>query len=154
MLPLLSLLSLLALLSLLTLLLRLIAALQLLHLFLQLLGFAPQHFLLPALPERLLLILLGRQFLLPARQFGQLLQRLVDLLRAAVGSRLLSGFVLVLFAVQFEVGQIFQIAARAARAPPPPPCVPNATWMSRKVASARCAACSAFCSAGMASFHF
>ncbi len=38
--------------------------------------------------------------------------------------------------------------------PPPPPCVPKATWISRKVASARSASCSAFCSAGIASFHF
>ena len=81
----------------------------------QLFGFAAQHFLFPTLPERLLLILIGGQLLLPARQLGELLQRFVDLLRPAVGSRLLAGFVLVLFAVELEIGEIFQIAARAAR---------------------------------------
>ena len=55
----LALLSLLALLPLLPwLLLRRVATLQLLHLLLELFGLAPQHFLLPALLERLLLILL------------------------------------------------------------------------------------------------
>ena len=93
-----------------------VAALHLLHLFLELLGFAAQHFLFPALAEGLLLVLIGGQLLLAAGQLGQLLQRLVDLLRAAVGGRLLPGFILILFAVEFQVGQVFQIAARAARA--------------------------------------
>ena len=47
-----------------------------------------------------------------------------------------------------------------SRAPPPPPpppppprCWPNATWISRNVASARIRYCSAFCSGGSASCH-
>ena len=52
------------------------------HLPLQLLGFAAQHLLLPALLRGLLLalLLLLGQFLLPLGELLQLLQRLVDLL--------------------------------------------------------------------------
>jgi hypothetical protein len=83
-LPLLSLLSLLALLTLLAGLVRRIAALQLLHLPLQLFGFPSKHLLFPTLAEGLLLIFLGGQFLLAAREFGQFLERGVDFLGAGV----------------------------------------------------------------------
>ena len=109
------------------LLLRGLAARELFHLPLQLFGFAAKHLLLPTLAERLLLILLGSQFLLAARQLGELLQRGVDLLGALIGCRLLAGFVLVLLAVQLQVGEILEIAAHVCRLWPPPPLLPNAT---------------------------
>src|SRR5215469_10204890 len=88
-------------------LLGLIAALELLHLPFQLFCFTPQHLLLPALAEGLLLIfLLLGQLLLPASQFLELLQRVVDLLGARIAGRLPPAFVLVLFAVELEVSEI------------------------------------------------
>jgi hypothetical protein len=83
----------------------------------KLLGFAAQHFLLPALLRQLLgivLLLLG-QFLLTARQVGQLLHGVVDLLLLLLGLRSAAvGFVLVLVLIEFEIEQVGQIAARAA----------------------------------------
>ena len=67
----------------------------------------PEHLLLPALLRSLLvLLLLLGQFLLPARKLFQLLERLVDLLRTALGRRLLAGLVLVLLHIQFEIEKI------------------------------------------------
>ena len=97
-------------------LIRLIAALELLHLPLQLFGFATQHLLFPTLPEGLLLILLGGQFLLAPGEFGELLERVVDLLGTRVTGRLLAGFVLVLLAVELQVGEVLQVAAHASTA--------------------------------------
>ena len=106
----------LTLLSLLTVLclLRLFAALQLLHLPLELFGFAAQHFLFPTLLRHLLGgLLLLRQLLLPARQLFQFFQRIVNLLLACFLSRTGVGFILVLFLVQFQIEQIGQIAPGA-----------------------------------------
>jgi hypothetical protein len=119
-LPLLSLLRGLAGLSLLTgsrLLLGRIAPGELLHLPLELLRFPAKHFLLPTLPERLLLILLSCQLLLAASQFGEFLKRRVDFFGAGVRSRLLAGFVLIFFAVQLQVGEVLQIPGLAASLP-------------------------------------
>ena len=116
---LLALLSLLSLLALLIrrLLLRRFPARELLHLPLQFFRLAAQHFLLPALPERLLLILLVGQLLLAASQVREFLQRGVNFLGAAVGSGLLTRFILILFAIQLQIREVLQIAAHiAARA--------------------------------------
>ena len=67
-------------------------------------------------------LLLLRQFLLPARQLLQLLQRLVDFLLALLGGTgLLAGLVLVLLGIQLQVEQVLQIAAGVPPPPPPPP---------------------------------
>ena len=60
---------------------------ELLHLFLQLFGFAAEQFLLTALVERLLLIvaLLVRQFLLTPGQLVQTVQSVVDILLLLLG---------------------------------------------------------------------
>src|SRR5205823_6590516 len=95
---------------------------QLVQLLLQLLGFAPQHFLLPALLRSLLrvLALLLRQFLLALRKLLQLLQRIVDLLLALLLRRLrpLVAFVLVLLGIQLQIEQTFEVARTGAAASP------------------------------------
>ena len=106
---------------------------------LQLFGLAAQHFLLPALTGNpaLLARLLG-QFLLAARQFIELLERLVDLLVVlAGGARRLLGLVLILLRVQFEIEQALRGRAPSLPPPPPPPPLPKATSIWRNVASAR-----------------
>ena len=128
---------------------------HLLHLALQLFSFAAQHFLLPTLLKALLRIALVGQLLLPLGKRIQLRQRVLDLLLVLLGGRrVLRSLVLILFRIQFEIEEAGQVASRIAAArPPPPPLWPKATWILRKVASARSSACSAFCSSGSASFH-
>ena len=126
-LTLLSLLALLALLPLLTCwliaaqLLALLALGHLLQLLLQLLGFAAQHLLLPALLRGLLLalLLLLGQFLLALGQLLQLLQRLVDLLLLLLllaGRLRLVALVLVLLGIEFEIEEAFHVARAGAAA--------------------------------------
>jgi hypothetical protein len=105
-LALLTLLALLALLSLLALLLAGFAAGEAFHLALEFLGFAAEHFLLPALLEALLILvlLLAGEFLLAAGQLFEALQGFVDFLGALILTGALgSGFVLILFGVEFEI---------------------------------------------------
>ncbi len=118
-LALLSLLALLTLLPLLALLAHLAVAGHLLHLFLQLLGFAAQHFLLPSLFRSLLAIgRLLRQLLLAARQLFEPLERFIDftLTVLAAGCALLAGFVLILFGVELQLEQRLQVAATTSGA--------------------------------------
>jgi hypothetical protein len=95
-------------------------ALHLFHLLAELLGFAAQHLLLPALLGGRLLILLGLvgQFLLAACERFQLLHGFIDLLLLrARGRGLLRAvaLVLVLLRVELEIEESFEIA----RAPGP-----------------------------------
>ncbi|HLY65932.1 MAG TPA: hypothetical protein VKU60_10395, partial [Chloroflexota bacterium] len=90
---------------------------HLLHLLLQLFGFAPQHFLLPALILSVLrgIARLVRQLLLAPGQLLKLLEGVVNLLlllvlRAAV----LTGLVLVFFGIQLEIEEAGQVAAGSA----------------------------------------
>ncbi len=120
-LPLLPLLSLLALLSGLRLLTLLAVTRELLHLLAQFLGFAAQHFLLPALLKGLLfaLVLLLGQLLLAASELREALQSLVHILLPLLGRLLgrgaLAGFVLVLLRVEFEIEHAGQVAAGSLR---------------------------------------
>ena len=93
---------------------------QLLHLLLQLFSFAAQHLLFPTLTKGFLgsLFPIG-QFLLTLGQLSELLHRFVDLLLLLIGGRLLASLVLILFAVEFEIGQVRQVAA-GGTAPPCP----------------------------------
>src|ERR1035438_2043656 len=119
-LPLLTLLPLLPLLTLLPLLiaaqlLALAALGQLFQLPLQLLGFATQHLLLPALLRGLLLILLLLlgQFLLTFGELFQLLERLVDLLLLLLllaGRFRVIALVLILLGVELEIEEPFHVA--------------------------------------------
>ncbi len=93
--------------------------LHLLHLALQLLGFAAQHLLLPALLEvlRLLALLLG-QFLLALGERVQLGKRIVDLFSLLLSRRAgLRGLVLILLGVHLEIEEAGQVAAGAASTP-------------------------------------
>ncbi len=161
-LPLLSLLTLLSLLPLLTLLalLPLLLLLQLLHLLAQFFRFAPQHFLLPALLESLLLALLCccASSCWRCASSRKLLQRVIHFLLPLFlrrrGARALARLVLILLRVQLQIEHARRDRGRAPPPPPPPPCcAPKATWISRKVASARNRCCSALCSGPRASFH-
>jgi hypothetical protein len=93
---------------------------QLLHLLLQLLGFAPQHLLLIALLRglRLVAALLLGEFLLALRKLLQLLHRLIDFALPGVGGLRLAaaGFVLILFGIEFEIEQALQVAHGAIAA--------------------------------------
>jgi hypothetical protein len=114
-LPLLALLTLLALLPLLSLLtlLSLLLPLQLLDLALQLFGFAAEHLLLKALLRDLLILtsLVGELLLAP-RQFLEFLQSFIDLLLAitSTATTLPAAFVLVLFGIELEVEEAFEVA--------------------------------------------
>jgi hypothetical protein len=114
-LPLLSLLALLTLLPLLSLLtlLSLLLPLQLLDLALQLFGFAAEHLLLKALLRDLLILasLVGELLLAP-RQFLEFLQSFIDLLLAitSTATTLPAAFVLVLFGIELEVEEAFEVA--------------------------------------------
>ena len=83
------------------------------HLASQLLGFAPQHFLGPALFEVLLALrLAGGQLLLTAGEFFELFEGFIHLALAfARFGRRLCGFVLVFLGVELEVEEAFEIAA-------------------------------------------
>jgi hypothetical protein len=92
----------------------------LLHLLLELLRLALQHFLLPLLLGSLgaIALLLG-QILLALGQLVELFQRVVDFLSLLLGGgrrRGLPGLVLVLFGIEFQIEQGSQIARRAASA--------------------------------------
>jgi hypothetical protein len=84
---------------------------------LQLLRLAPQQLLVPALLQRqLLLTVQCRQFLLASRQFLQPAERLFHLAVALLlRNGRLSGLVLVLFGVQLQIKQAFQIPGAASR---------------------------------------
>jgi hypothetical protein len=99
----------------LALLLALLAAFagELFHLAAELFGFAAKHLLGPSLLGKLLLsaLLLAGQLLLAAGELFELLHRLVSLLGAFAGrAAILGGFVLVLFRVELEIEQAFEVA--------------------------------------------
>ncbi len=85
---------------------------------LQAFGLAAQQFLLPSLLEGLAGGLLAPgQFLLPPGQLGELFESLVDLAGALLARRhLLPCLVLILFRVQLQVKQVFQVTAQVAAA--------------------------------------
>ena len=89
---------------------------HLLHLTLELLGLAAQHFLLPALLETLLrIVLLIGEVFLPFGQRIELGERVFDILLMLFGRRSgLRGLVLVLFGVEFEIEEAGEVAARIA----------------------------------------
>src|ERR1019366_6589628 len=99
-------------------LLALVALGQLFQLPLQLLGFAAQHLLLPALLRGLLLVLflLLGQFLLPFGELFQLLERLVDLLLLLLlaGRFRVIALVLILLGVELEIEEPFHVARAGA----------------------------------------
>src|SRR5262252_7175682 len=86
---------------------------ELLHLALQLLGFAAQHLLFPLLLEGLLRILLPvGKILLPLGQRIELRQSVLDVFFVPLGrSHALGCLVLVLGSIQFQIEQAGQVAA-------------------------------------------
>ena len=83
---------------------------QLLHLLLELFGFAAQHLLFPPLLRRLLtLALLVGKFLLAFGELLQFFERIINLALARIGGlRLAGAFVLILLGVQFEIEEAGQ----------------------------------------------
>ena len=110
-------------------------------------GLAAQHFLLPSLVERLAILRWLRQFLLSAREFVELLQRVVDIL-----SRIPGGIRVCAVSYCFSRCRVRGrrgLRGPGLRSPPPPPPPlrsPKATWICRNVASACNRCCNAFCS--------
>ncbi len=88
----------------------------LLHLLLELLGFALQHLLLPFLFSRLgaVALLLG-EILFAFREFVELFQGVVDCLRPLLGTtgRGLPGLVLIFLGIQLQFEEAGQIAGGA-----------------------------------------
>jgi hypothetical protein len=91
---------------------------HLLQLPLQLFGLATQHLLLPSILKRLCRVaLLLCEILLAAGQSVQLLQGVIDILRALFGWRsCLRRLILILLRVELEVEEAGEIAARIASA--------------------------------------